>query len=219
MTTAMRRTAIVAGLVLACATVPAATTVAAARTVAASTVAASAAHPTAKTYHVKGTQTPGTAEGSSYMHSRRGHTGLVGPMTSTYHEKFSSPYLVVGVGTEHFTGCLDTNGDNKCQHKEPAGELFFKYVVWYTGDPFTGAIEGRCVHPITDGKDAFKGAKGLVTMHDVQVANGFRTTYRGTITLNAGHSAATTQAPAADAAAADGASAAASGPQSVLAGC
>jgi hypothetical protein len=208
MTTAMRRTAIVAGLVLACATVPAATT-----------VAASAAHPTAKTYHVKGTQTPGTAEGSSYMHSRRGHTGLVGPMTSTGVLKFGNPYLYVVTGTEHFKGCLDTNGDNKCQHREPAGELFFDYVFWHTTDPFTGVEEGRCVHPITHGTGGFKGAKGLVTMHDVQVASGFRTTYRGTITLNAGHSAATTQAPAADAAGADGASAAASGPQSVLAGC
>jgi hypothetical protein len=60
--------------------------------------------------------------------------------------------------------------------------------VWIRYEPNTGRpIEGNCVHPITSGTQDFAGARGALTMHDIQVGRGeeSRTRYQGKIVLNA----------------------------------
>jgi hypothetical protein len=130
----------------------------------------------------------------------RSHGGLLGDMwILTYVPTYESDSLAIGSGTERFVGCVDVNRNRKCGAREPSGELRFNYIQWITFNPSTGAlIEGNCVHPITGGSGDFKGARGIVTMHDVPVNGDVRTTYRGTVVLNAAPSdAAVTAASAA----------------------
>jgi hypothetical protein len=198
MITALRRIATLATLAVLCATVTTATTV---------TVATAAATPI--TVQVQGTQTPiDEKKGLYQMHSTPGHTGLVGDWAfTTTVVLLNSPALFIATGTEKFAGCIDVNGDDKCQTTEPTGKLFFDYILWLRLDPTTKPatlIEGRCVHPITGGKGRFKGARGLLTMHDVPVGGQIRTTYRGTVVVNAVGSAAKEAASAGNAPAATG---------------
>jgi len=117
----------------------------------------------------------------------KSHGGLLGNFwILTFVPLYESESLVIATGTERFVGCVDVNLNRACQASEPSGELQFDYVQWATFDPSTGAlIEGNCVHPITGGRDSFQGARGLVTMHDVLVEGDVRTTYEGTVVLNA----------------------------------
>lgn len=115
------------------------------------------------------------------------HGGLLGDFwILTFTPLYESDSLVGGTGTERFVGCIDMDLDGVCEASEPSGELRFDYVQWATFDPATGAlIEGNCTHPITGGSDAFHGARGVVTMHDVLVDGDAETTYEGTVVLNA----------------------------------
>ncbi len=117
----------------------------------------------------------------------KSHGGLLGDFwILTFVPLYESESLVIGTGNERFVGCVDVDLDSDCEASEPFGELRFDYVQWATFDPSTGAlIEGNCVHPITGGSDSFQGARGLVTMHDVVVDGDVRTTYEGTVVLNA----------------------------------
>jgi hypothetical protein len=117
----------------------------------------------------------------------KSHGGLLGKFwILTFVPLYESESLVIGTGTERFVGCVDVNLDRVCAAREPSGELQFDFVQWTTFDPSTGAlIEGNCVHPITGGGDSFQDARGLVTMHDVVVHGDVRTTYEGTVVLNA----------------------------------
>lgn len=123
----------------------------------------------------------------------------------TFVPLYESESLVIATGSERFVGCVDVNLDDDCEASEPSGELRFDYIQWTTFDPSTGVlIEGNCVHPITGGSDSFQGARGLVTMHDVVVDGDVRTTYEGTVVLNAvSADAYAAQAPTAHAFAAD----------------
>jgi hypothetical protein len=133
------------------------------------------------TLHVEGTQTP--VSENLY----ESHGGLLGDFwILTFVPLHESDSLVIGTGTERFVGCVDVDLDTTCEADEPSGELRFDYVQWATFDPSTGTlIEGACVHPITGGRDGFQGARGLVEMHDVVVDGEVRTTYEGTVVLNA----------------------------------
>ena len=59
--------------------------------------------------------------------------------------------------------------------------------MWIRYEPNTGRlIEGNCVHPITSGTQDFAGARGVLTMHDIQGrGEEGRTRYQGKIVLNA----------------------------------
>jgi hypothetical protein len=91
---------------------------------------------------------------------------------------------IQATGTEHFDGCLDLNGDGRCDDGDPTGTLAFTYQLSIKLDPGTGAeIHGRCHHPIVPGSgtDGFTGATGVITFKD-DVANG-TAPYRGHITF------------------------------------
>jgi hypothetical protein len=131
--------------------------------------------------HVEGTQT----QVSENLYKSYG--GLLGDFwVLTFVPLYESDSLVIAAGTERFVGCVDVNLDGTCKSGEPSGELTFDYVQWATFDPSTGAlIKGACEHPITGGSDNFQGARGIVHMRDVVVNGDVRTTYRGTVVLNA----------------------------------
>ena len=70
-------------------------------------------------------------------------------------------------GTEHFVGCLDTNGSTTCDAGEPYGEfnLTFTYSAKFatTGEQ----ILGRCHHMIVGGTGDFAGASGVISFKDI----------------------------------------------------
>lgn len=150
-------------------------------TLMASAASATAATEEPTTLHVEGTQ----IQVSENLYDSLG--GLLGDFwILTFDPLYESDSFVVGTGSERFVGCVDVDLDGACGGSEPSGELLFDYVYWATFDPSTGAlIEGNCTHPITGGSDDFQGARGLVTMHDVVVDGEVRTTYQGTVVLNA----------------------------------
>jgi hypothetical protein len=117
----------------------------------------------------------------------KSHGGLLGDFwILTFVPLYESESLVIGTGNERFVGCVDVNLDRDCEASEPSGELLFDYVQWTTFDPSTGAlIEGGCEHPITGGSDGFQGARGIIHMRDAVVNGDVRTTYRGTVVLDA----------------------------------
>ena len=84
-------------------------------------------------------------------------------------------------GTEHFTGCLDLDGDQACTAGDPQGTLYFSFQFTGKVDPVTFAeIFGRCQHPIVAGTGDFAGAFGVLTFKD-DVTNG-TSLYRGPVT-------------------------------------
>jgi hypothetical protein len=133
------------------------------------------------TLHVEGTQT----QVSENLYKSYG--GLLGDFwILTFVPLYESDSLVIGTGTERFVGCVDVNLDTVCGATEPSGELRFHFVQWAKFDPSTGAlIEGGCEHPITGGSDGFQGARGIIHMRDAVVNGDVRTTYRGTVVLDA----------------------------------
>jgi hypothetical protein len=115
------------------------------------------------------------------------------------------PTLYVEAGVEVFTGCIDRRPrDGKCTERDHRGELHLTFLYWASFDASGNLIRGQCTHPITGGKGAFAGARGLLTMVDRPVGDEVRTTYRGRIALNAvpGEGDAETPSAAATAAAA-----------------
>lgn len=102
--------------------------------------------------------------------------------------------MYVEAGTEVFKGCIDTNRNGRCGRREPRGELRFAFLYWSSFDQDGQLIRGQCVHPITGGRGAFRGARGLVQMVAVPVGDRVRTTYRGDVELRAVPSEAETPA-------------------------
>jgi len=99
-----------------------------------------------------------------------------------------APWTLLQTGQERFDGCIDQNQTKHCDSGDPLGALSFDYLTWIRYRPNTGRpIEGNCVHPITGGTQDFAGARGVLTMHDIQVGRGEagRTRYQGKIVLNA----------------------------------
>jgi hypothetical protein len=98
----------------------------------------------------------------------------------------SKPTLYAEAGVEVFNGCIDLRPrDAKCTRHDYRGELHLAFLYWASYDLNGNLIRGRCVHPVTGGKGAFAGARGLLRMADTPVGDQVRTTYRGRIVLNA----------------------------------
>ena len=196
MITTFRRTAmlaVLAVLAVVCTAATAATALSAGAPLPAAATAT--AKPKPKYVRVRGTQTPvNEAKGTYQMHG-----GLVGDWVFlTYVPLFESRSMIVAEGTEQFHGCIDANHNARCGHNEPGGKLRFNFIYWASFNPKTGAlIEGDCTHPITGGTGSFRGARGLLTMHDVLVKGRVRTTYEGTVVLHAVTSGAKTADPSA----------------------
>jgi hypothetical protein len=148
--------------------------VAAVLTVALSCVVATPA--SASQNQVSGVQTPGTVPPActdpSASFTMTG--GLVGcwyedNVTITKDQTTASGIeLVHFSGTEHFTGCLDLDGDGACTG-DPTGTLFFTFTFtgqYVAGTDLTLEIRGRCHHPIVGGTGDFAGATGVLNFKD-----------------------------------------------------
>jgi hypothetical protein len=86
------------------------------------------------------------------------------------------------IGTEHFVGCLDVDGNGQCAGADPQGTLAFTYTFTGQYDATTGhEIRGRCHHPIVSGTRHFAEATGVLKFND-DVANG-TSLYEGHIKL------------------------------------
>lgn len=136
-----------------------------------------------RTVHVRGEQIPVDATKGTYV--MRGD--LVGdwlyiPQTPPLHDVDT---LYVEAGTEVFRGCIDRNGNGTCGRRDHRGELRLAFIYWASFDLDGKLIRGQCVHPITGGNGAFTGARGVLNMVDVPRGDAVRTTYRGSIVLNA----------------------------------
>ena len=70
-------------------------------------------------------------------------------------------------GTEHFTGCVNTNGDADCDPDEPSGTFSTTFTFTAKFDANGNEIHGRCHHPITSGVGGFEGISGVVNFTDV----------------------------------------------------
>jgi len=184
---AARRSAFIAAVAIAFASVTASAT------------AEAAAGRLPKTVQVQGSQTR-VGDGLYAMHSAPGRAGLVGEWeTEVFSWKFVLPFYFE-TGTERFDGCLDLNGDNACHH-EPTGSLTFNYAAWVKFDPdllptVYKQLAGGCVHPVTGGSGGFAGARGLLTMRDRLVGDTIETTYRGTLRFGPGGSVSAAEVPA-----------------------
>ena len=151
-----------------------------------------------RTYHVRGTQTVVDENAGTY----RMHGALVGAWaTTSFAPTFESDTLFVGVGTERFRGCVDTNRNRSCQDGERHGAITFSFTYWANYDRTTGAfLHGQCVHPVTGGSGGFAGASGLLLMNDTVHGDTVVTTYKGQLQFGASGAAAQ-RVPAAPAAA------------------
>ena len=108
--------------------------------------------------------------------------GLIGDwQTTSFGTIFAGESQYGANGTELFTGCHDRNGNKKCESSEE-GTLKISFTYWGTFDPGTQAlVTAQCVHPVTGGTGAFKGARGVIFMKDTPTATGVRTAYSGTL--------------------------------------
>ncbi|MET1006115.1 MAG: hypothetical protein ABWX96_11225 [Propionibacteriaceae bacterium] len=104
--------------------------------------------------------------------------------TSTYYQSSTRLYQK---GTEYFDGCLNTDGDDKCDRSEPSGRWRSDYIYWASLDRGGRLIEGGCIHPLNGGSGAFTGVRGLLQMTDVyaSTAAGSTAIYQGEVILNA----------------------------------
>jgi hypothetical protein len=87
-------------------------------------------------------------------------------------------------GTEHFTGCIDQDGDSACTASDPWGTFHttFKFTAQF--DTATGAeIHGRCHHPIVGGTDDFANISGVIRFHDIVTPTDVSADYSGPIRL------------------------------------
>jgi hypothetical protein len=99
--------------------------------------------------------------------------GLVGCWyTDTYIEKKThvksadGKYEFIFTGTEHFTGCLDTDGDGGCSG-DPTGTFYTTFTFTTQFEVQTPTeIRGRCHRPIVSGTGDFAGATGVSNFKD-----------------------------------------------------
>ena len=176
-----RRTAVLAGLTLTMAWAGAAPAAVATPT----TDAARSSEP--RTVRVSGRQIPvDVANGWWEMRGALVGTWHAVPLT-VLHSDPNRPTLYSDAGVEVFTGCIDRRPrDGRCTARDYRGELHATFLSWASFESDgTTLIQGQCVHPITGGKGAFAGARGLITMVDRPVGDQIRTTYSGDIVLNA----------------------------------
>jgi hypothetical protein len=150
--------------------------VAAVLTVALSCIVATPA--SASQNQVSGVQTPGTVPPACTDTLTPASFTMTGGLFGCWYEDNvtitkdhptpSGIELVHFSGTEHFTGCLDLDGDGACTG-DPTGTLFFTFT--FTGQYVAGTnlsleIRGRCHHPIVGGTGDFTGATGVLNFKD-----------------------------------------------------
>jgi hypothetical protein len=104
------------------------------------------------------------------------------PRTPPLH---TSDTLYVEAGTEVFRGCIDRDRNGRCGSRDYRGEMRLAFLYWASFDANGDLIRGQCVHPITGGRGAFIGARGVLNMVDRPIGDQVRTTYRGEVVLNA----------------------------------
>ena len=93
-----------------------------------------------------------------------------------------TPSGVVTVsGTEHFVGCLNTNGNQTCDLGEPTGTFNTTYTFTAKYAATGDEIHGRCHHPIISGTGGFLGASGELSFTDIPSEGRFP--YHGPIRL------------------------------------
>jgi hypothetical protein len=82
-------------------------------------------------------------------------------------ETASGKYVLIYTGTEHFTGCLDADGDGGCSG-DPTGTFYttFTFTTQVVDAPPFAEIRGRCHHPIVSGTGDFAGATGVINFKD-----------------------------------------------------
>ncbi len=138
---------------------------------------------------VSGVQLPG-ATGTACEDASASFTmtgGLVGcwyedTETVTKEKTQAGTVLIHLSGTEHFSGCLDVDGDGQCAAGDPHGTLSFAFTFTGQFDAITESeIRGRCHHPIVSGTEDFAGATGVLNFKD-DVANG-TSPYKGHVKL------------------------------------
>jgi hypothetical protein len=84
-------------------------------------------------------------------------------------------------GTEHFVGCLNTNGNQTCDQGEPYGTFNTTYTFTSKYAATGKEIHGRCHHPIVGGTGGFAGASGELSFTDIPSEGRFP--YHGPIRL------------------------------------
>jgi hypothetical protein len=138
-----------------------------------------------QTVQVSGQLVPVDALGSTYKLSGE----LIGtwtfpPAAIIYYQ---SETRIYARGTESFDGCVNINGDDKCDQSEPSGRWQGEYMYWASYDRGGRLIEGGCVHALTGGTKAFTGVRGLFHMIDVYATTkaGSTAIYQGEVVLNA----------------------------------
>ncbi|MFT4166936.1 MAG: hypothetical protein QM650_16990 [Microlunatus sp.] len=110
-------------------------------------------------------------------------TWLFPPVDVTYYQSETRLYTR---GAESFEGCVNLNGDDKCDASEPRGRWTGEYIYWASLDQGR-LVEGGCVHALTGGTKAFVGVRGLLRMTDVYASTkaGSTAIYQGEVILNA----------------------------------
>jgi hypothetical protein len=138
-----------------------------------------------RTVHVAGDQLLVDVTGDVTQYAMEG--ALVGewllqPLAPLY----KSATFYSDAGHETFTGCIDRDRDSKCGERDSRGTMNTTYLYWasFESDGVT-LIQGQCLHPITGGTGAFRGARGQLNMYDRLVGDEVKTTYRGDIMLRA----------------------------------
>jgi hypothetical protein len=87
-------------------------------------------------------------------------------------------------GTEHFTGCLDADGDGTCSSSDPTGTFRTTFTFTASFDLVTGReIRGRCHHPIVGGTGDFATISGVINFHDIVTSTDVSADYFGSIRL------------------------------------
>ena len=85
-------------------------------------------------------------------------------------------------GTEHFTGCVNSDGDAVCDTDEPFGTFSttFTFTTKFDAD---GEVHGRCNHPIVSGTEGFEGITGVLNFTDDVTTVPVSATYVGVVRL------------------------------------
>ena len=89
--------------------------------------------------------------------------------------------VVIVSGTEHFVGCLNTNGNQTCDPGEPTGTFNTTYTFSSKYAASGDEIHGRCHHPIIGGTGGFARASGELSFTDIPSEGRFP--YHGPINL------------------------------------
>jgi len=138
-----------------------------------------------RTVQVSGQLVPVDATASTYkLSGELIGTWLFPPVDITYYQ---SDTRIYARGSESFEGCVNLNGDDKCDKSEPSGSWQGEYMYWASFDRGGRLVEGGCTHMLTGGTKAFTGVRGLFHMTDVYASTeaGSTAFYQGEVVLNA----------------------------------